>query len=255
MREGLGGSSAELLHKLRRRSPIFTFHDALEISGYEKNYLGLVLHNLEESGWIERIEKGKYLILPIEARSGEYTLHEFIVGSFLVDPSVVAYWSAFHHHGFTEQIPNVVFIQTTSRKRKRELRILNIRYKIIKIVDRKFFGWKKIWLDGEKIDITDTEKTIIDCLDKPKHCGGITEVNKAFISKEFDADKLTEYLKKFDSGAVAKRCSYLADKNNVELEIPRRLRKKGINLLDPSMPKKGDVDREYGLLINVRIPS
>jgi len=44
MRKGLRGSSAELL---RRRSRVFTFRDALEVSGCGEGYLRLLLHRLE----------------------------------------------------------------------------------------------------------------------------------------------------------------------------------------------------------------
>ncbi len=30
----------------------------------------VMLHRLEKKGWLERIEKGKYLIVPLEGREG-----------------------------------------------------------------------------------------------------------------------------------------------------------------------------------------
>jgi predicted transcriptional regulator of viral defense system len=65
----------------------------------------------------ERIEKGKYLTIPLGAKKGGYTINEFVIGSQLVKPAVIAYWSALNYHWFTEQIPNTVFIQTTARKK------------------------------------------------------------------------------------------------------------------------------------------
>jgi len=253
MKEGLKKSTAELLHKLRRRGPVFTFNDALEISGYNRGYLKLMLHKLEKSGWIERIEKGKYVILPLEAEKGKYTLHEFIVGSTLVKPSAIAYCSALHYHGLTEQIPNVIFVQTISRKKKRELTVFGARYRIVRIVERKFFGFEPIWIEGSKIYITDKEKTIVDCLDKPKFCGGVIEVYNALKEESIDVRKLFEYLKKFNSSAVAKRLAYLAKLVNLNLEVPSYLIKDGIATLDPTLPKKGKVDHKLKLLINIEL--
>jgi len=253
MRRGLRGSSAELLHKLHRRGPVFTFRDALEVSGYDRGYLKLVLHMLERGGWIERIERGKYVILPLEAEKGMYTLHEFVVGSTLVEPSAIAYWSALHHHGLTEQIPNVVFVQTTSRKKRRELTVLGTRYKIVRVVKRKFFGLEPLWIEGFKVYVTDREKTIIDCLDKPQYCGGVIEVYKALREGGVDAGRLSKYLEKFGSGAVAKRLAYLAKLAGLEIEMPSCLIKKGVVALDPTMPKKGRVDRRLKLLVNVEL--
>ncbi|GAJ16306.1 unnamed protein product, partial [marine sediment metagenome] len=51
-----------------------------------------VLYRLQQRGAIERIEKGKYLIIPLGAEKGKYTLHEFVIGSLLVEPYSIAYW-------------------------------------------------------------------------------------------------------------------------------------------------------------------
>jgi len=253
MRGGLRKSTAELLHKLCRRGPVFTFKEALEVSGYDRGYLKLVLHMLERGGWIERIEKGKYVILPLEAERGRYTLHEFVIGSELVKPSAIAYWSALHYHGLTEQIPNVVFIQTTSRKKRRELTVFGTKYRIVRVVERKFFGLEPLWIEELKIHVTDKEKTVIDCLDKPQYCGGVIEVYKALGEGDVDVGKLSEYLEKFGSGAVAKRLAYLAKLAGLEVEVPGRLIKKGVVALDPTMPRKGKVNHRLKLLINVEL--
>jgi len=253
MKGGLRRSSAELLLKLRRRGPVFTFRDALEVSGYDKGYLKLVLHMLERGGWTERIEKGKYVILPLEAEKGRYTLHEFVVGSVLVEPSAIAYWSALHYHGLIEQIPNVVFVQTISRKKRRELIVFGTRYRIVRVIKRKFFGLEPFWVEELKVHVTDREKTVIDCLDKPQYCGGVIEVYKALREESIDVEKLSEYLERFGSGAVAKRLAYLAGLVGLEVEIPERLIKKGIVPLDPTMPRRGRVNHRLKLLINVEL--
>ena len=249
----MGKSSVELLHRLRRRGPVFTFRDALEVSGFDRGYLRVVLHMLERRGWVERIERGKYVILPLEAEKGRFTLHEFVVGSVLVEPSAIAYWSALHYHGLTEQIPNVVFVQTTCRKKRRELVVFGVRYRVVRVVRRKFFGFEPLWIEGMRVHVTDREKTILDCLDKPQYCGGVVEVYEALVGGEFDAGRLSEYLKRFGSGAVAKRLAYLAGLVGFDVEVPRELIKKGVVPLDPTMPRRGKVDHRLKLLVNVEL--
>ncbi|MCS7365559.1 MAG: type IV toxin-antitoxin system AbiEi family antitoxin domain-containing protein [archaeon GB-1867-035] len=209
MKLGLRSSSVELLRRLRRRGPFFTFEDALRVSGYSRGYLKLILHLLERGGWIERVERGKYVILPLEAEKGRYTLNEFVVDCMLVEPSAIAYWSALHYHGLTEQIPGVVFVQTTSRKKRREFIVFNTRYKIVRVVERKFFGFDSLWVEGVRVYVTDREKTIVDCLDKLQYCGGIVEVYKALREGDFDWERLSRHLELFGSGAVAKRLAHL----------------------------------------------
>ena len=98
-----------LLDLLASKKTVFTFYDAKKLSGMNKNVLSVLLHRLEKSGWIERIEKGKYMIVPLGERKGEYTLNEFVIGSVLVEPYAISYWSALNYHGLTEQIPHTIF--------------------------------------------------------------------------------------------------------------------------------------------------
>ena len=120
------------------------------------------------------------------------------------------------------------------------------------MVERKFFGLEPLWIEGLKVHVTDKEKTIIDCLDKPQHCGGVVEVYKA-LREEVNVKKLSMYLERFGSGAVAKRLAYLAELAGLEVEVPGHLIKKGVVALDPTMPRRGKVDRRLKLLVNVEL--
>ena len=68
----------DLLNPLAKKGNTFTFVDALKISNLSTKSVQKVLYRLQQSGAIERIEKGKYLIIPLGAEKGKYTLHEFI---------------------------------------------------------------------------------------------------------------------------------------------------------------------------------
>jgi predicted transcriptional regulator of viral defense system len=175
-----------LLNLLAKKGNTFTFVDALKISNLSAKSLQKVLYKLQQSDAIERIEKGKYLIIPLGAEKGKYTLYEFVIGSLLVEPYSIAYWSALNYYDLTEQIPTTVFIQTITRKFNTNLKIFGVHYKIIKIKKEKMFGIRKEWIEETQINITDKEKTMIDCLDKPQYCGGIIEVVKALKNNKFD---------------------------------------------------------------------
>ena len=240
----------ELLNKLARKK-IFTIDEAAKMTGIDRNTLKVLLSRLEKRGWVERIEKGKYIIIPLGAEKGEYTLHEFIIGSLLVKPSAIAYWSALNYHGFTEQISNTVFVQTTARKKKQDLRIFGVRYKIVRIKPEKFFGIEKVWIEEFQVSITDREKTVIDCLDKPRYCGGIIEVAKAF-REELDTEKLREYALRMNNSAVIRRLGYLCDYFGVDIDLPKPETRNYI-LLDPTMPREGHVDSKWKVIINVEL--
>ena len=138
-----------LLDELSKKKA-FTIEDAKQLGYTKKSVLKVILSRLEKKGWIERIEKGKYIVIPLGAEKGKYTQHEFVLGSYLVDPCIISYWSALNYYGFTEQIPRTVFIQTTSRKKHQEITIFGVPYKIIKMKEEKIFGVEKAWFEDKK---------------------------------------------------------------------------------------------------------
>ena len=240
----------KLIDRIASRGNTFTFEEARRILGNNYSVAKVILSRLEKQGWIERIEKGKYMIIPLGAKKGEYTLHEFVIGAILVKPYAFAYWSALHFYGLTEQIPNTIFIQTTARKKKQKLKIFEIDYKIVKIQETKFFGIRKEWIEESHINITDKEKTIVDCLDKPQYCGGVVEIAKALKSEDFDKDKLKIYAKKMGNSGVVRRLGFLCEFLGIEINLPK-IETRNYLYLDPTMPKKGNKNAKWRLIVNL----
>lgn len=64
----LGKTGSELLTEMtRQQKRIFTFKDAAKAYGSSGQSLRELLSTLVKRGWLQRVEKGKYLILPFEA--------------------------------------------------------------------------------------------------------------------------------------------------------------------------------------------
>jgi len=166
-----------------------------------------------------------------------------------VDPYAISYRSALHYYGLTEQIPTTVFVQTPARKKRNLLEIFGVKYQIVRVKADKFFGCRKDWIEETPVSITDKEKTIIDCLDKPYYAGGIIEVAKSLKNSSLDYERLTEYALKIDNFAVVRRRGYLCEKAGVPINLPQPRSKKYL-LLDPTMPKEGKNDPRWRLVIN-----
>ncbi|PIS23606.1 MAG: hypothetical protein COT45_05730 [bacterium (Candidatus Stahlbacteria) CG08_land_8_20_14_0_20_40_26] len=240
----------DVINSFAKKGQTLTFEEALVISGLSRKSLRDLLSDMEKQGYVERIEKGKYMIIPLGAEKGKYTLNEFIIGSLLVNPHCIAYWSALHYYGLTEQIPNIGFIQTTARKKKQEVEVFGIRYRIVRIKDTKFFGIRKEWIEEAQINITDREKTIVDCLDKPHYCGGVVEVAKALRNGKLDREKTSEYAQQIGNSGVIRRLGYLCDFLGINISVPL-VETRNYLLLDPSMPHKGPKNSKWKLIINL----
>lgn len=239
-----------LLENLAKNGDTFTVEEVLNKIDIQREVLWVILSRLEKKGWIERIERGKYLIIPLGAEKGKYTLNEFIIGSLLVDPHCIAYWSALNYYGYTEQIPRTVFIQSTSRKKKQDIEIFGIRYRIIRLKNEKFFGLRKEWIEDTQINMTDREKTLVDCLDKPQFSGGIIEVAKGLKIMDYDKKKLVRYAKRIGNSAVLRRLGYLGEVFSLNLKIPRSDAHNYL-FLDPTMPQKGMRSPDWKLIVNL----
>jgi predicted transcriptional regulator of viral defense system len=242
----------DILKKISKKGDIFAFEELFELTKIDKKILWEVVSKLEQRGYIRRVEKGKYLIVPLSAEKAAYTIHEFIIGSVLVEPYTIAYWSALNYYGLTEQIPITVFIQTTSRKEKQMIEVFGVKYKIVRVKEEKFFGIKKEWIENTQINITDKEKTIIDCLDKPQHCGGIIEVIKALKNKrkELDFKKLSEYANQIGNSGVIRRLGYVCDLLSIKIKLTSP-NVRNYLLLDPTMPPEQTKNAKWKLIINL----
>ena len=129
------------------------------------------------------------------------------------------------------------------------MEIYGVNYQIVRVKEEKFFGIRKEWIEETSISITDKEKTIIDCLDKPRYAGGITEVAKALKSSSLNHDRLTEYALQIDNFALVRRLGYLCENMGVPINLPPPRSKKYL-LLDPTMPAEGRNDPKWRLVIN-----
>lgn len=237
-----------LLDELSKKK-IFTIKDAEKISNTSKEVLRVILSRLEKKGWIERIEKGKYIVIPLGAEKGKYTLHEFVLASYIVNPCIISYWSTLNYYGLTEQIPRTVFIQTTSRKKNQHIKIFGVPYKIIRVKEEKIFGIKSEWFEEINIDLADKEKTIIDCLDKPNYAGGIIEVAKAIRTEDYNKDKLIKYAKKIGNTGVIRRLGYICKILQIPIILPK-IKTRNYLKLDPVLPKTKRLDSKWHLIIN-----
>jgi predicted transcriptional regulator of viral defense system len=239
---------------------IFTVEDAYAHWG-DENRARAHLHELVTKRWIERLERGKYIIIPLEAGpEREWSENPFIIASQLVKPAAVAYWTALHHWQFTEQVPRITYVQTTRRKFQTRKTVLGTAYQFVTVTEQKFFGHKREFIGHQSYRITDPEKTLLDSLDRPDLSGGMPEVAKALRQTDrIRWEVLDDYIARMGSGAVVKRLGFLVERSNVSFpereEHLARWREhltSGLAKLDPSSPREAHrIDTRWRVRINL----
>ena len=236
----------------RRKANIITIDNISKIFKIDKEKLWDILYRLEKKGWLERIEKGKYMVVPLQAKEG-WLEHPFILASKLVKNYYISYRTALAHHGLTEQLPVYIYVATTDRKGKLEYSLQNYIFRFVRIKQTKFFGFKPEFIEGEKVLVAEKEKAIIDCLDKERYSGSIIEITKALNSSKINLNKLKKYGLKMNNSSLIRRLGYLLDllgKDSSGLE--NHLGKYRNIYLSTVLPKKSlGTSKKWRIIINV----
>ncbi|MFQ5946950.1 MAG: type IV toxin-antitoxin system AbiEi family antitoxin domain-containing protein [Anaerolineae bacterium] len=219
------------------------------------------LSRLEAKGWLQRLERGLYLIVPLEAGpAGRWSEDPLVIAAQLDPKGAVGYWSALHYWGMTEQFPRTTFVQTTRRRHTPRIEILGVRYRFVVVVRRKAFGIVTRASEGLEFRVTDKEKTLIDACDRPELAGGIPQIVEALRSGvPLEWETVDDYLARFGSGAVYKRLGFLIERLDVQVpDSPTRLerwrgaRSQGVAKLDPGGSDEGRIDTSWSVKVNVR---
>ncbi len=256
---GLGPKAASLLTMLAGQGKhVFDTQQAHEILGNSRSATHKLLHDLVQKGWLKSLSKGQYLIVPLGAGPGrQYTVHEFLVAHHLAPEGYIAYWTALHHHGLTEQIPRTVWVATPKRRRATD--VSGVTYEFVTLRPYKIFGQESVWIEGEAVPVADLEKSLVDGLDHPEYCGGIAEVAKAihtaWTEQGIDLERLTDYAHRMRNRAIFKRLGYLVERLSLPAEgfaeMWREALSKGYAQLDPTRPKEGRFDGRWRVQVNV----
>ena len=253
----LGPRELQLIYTLEKQNQlIFNIVDAKRILQTSDASVKNVIYRLKNKHRIVEIERGKYLLAPAKSGiEGHWSEHTFKILNKLIDTYYVSYWTALHYWGMTEQIPRTVYVVTT--KIKKDIEFFGEKIQFVTVSPKKFYGYTTEKIDNDYFNIATREKTIIDCLDHPRYCGGLIEVAKGLwtVRNQINFDELINIVEKFNVSSVQRRLGYLLEKSGLLKEHKyRKLKKnfKGFRWLDPSANKKIlCYNRNWGLKINV----
>ena len=247
---------------------IFTTDRARELAprvGLNDSYVCESLLHLRRDKWIVPLRRGLYALS--SSVPGVADVHEFEVAMALVHPAAISHWSALHHHGLTEQVPRQVFVLTTTdaslpRKRTREIDgsvsgypVNGTIYHFVQVQPERYFGTERVWLDDARVSITDLERTLLDCVSMPQHCGGFGEVVYAFgeAIPRLNLERIAEYALRLGP-TIAKRTGWILEYHNCEdsqVEALAAIPMKGHGKLDPTGPRKGAYNSRWSLQENL----
>jgi predicted transcriptional regulator of viral defense system len=246
-----------MLHE--RDRPTFTLVDVAGITGLDQVSARSFVRKLVDRGVAARLRPGLYLLVPFElARTREYLGNAYVVARELAGGKAyyLSHASAMDIHGMVTQPQLVVTVTSPAPMRGRT--ILGTEFRFVRCKRSDLFGTAEHWVEKqEKVVVSDMERTVLDGLKQPEHCGGLTEVAKGISMRRTDlsATKLVDYALRLEVGAVIRRLGYLMEAYGIGApEELVRLREKltsTYSLLDPVLPPEGMFLARWRLRLNV----
>ncbi|MCK4909066.1 MAG: type IV toxin-antitoxin system AbiEi family antitoxin domain-containing protein [Planctomycetes bacterium] len=193
------------IYQVLHAKSVFTTQDAVEVV---KNYnlAALQLHLLVKKGYLQKVRRGLYAIVPVEFIGRSYQPDKFIVASRLTTPYTLSHYTAMELHGPGQAVLNQVY--TSSPNRLLPFSHQGLEFK--GVLTRDLFGVTALNHEGHTIHVTDTERTILDCLRQPNYAGGIVElIHSLERLARIDVARLLEYLKKFNEKALYAKAGFV----------------------------------------------
>lgn len=258
-RTSLSKLSSKILTTLSAQGKtIFTIADALEITKTNNAQTRWLLNDLVKKKWLIRLVSGRYLIVPLSAgEEAEYSENWYVVAKNLIEPKnyYISHYGALDIHEMLVHPLMTIYISSPTRRIPKK--ILGATFRFVYTQPKDIWGIEEDWItSSQKVKVSDLERTIIDCLNRPDLAGGISEIAKGIWTKRNDIDyqKLLKYTKKLGRKSVAKRLGFILENYKIGEDILPKLKNlvtARYQLLDPTLPETGKHISSWKLRVNI----
>jgi len=241
-----------------------TVEDLLKAHPMSRRAANLIVSRLYRKGWLQRIKRGVYAVVPLEAPHSQPAVQDaWPLAMELFAPCYVSGWSAAEHWDLTDQIFNAISLVTARPQRRGLQTFAGVTFRTRTLPIEKLFGTTKLWFGTRRVEVADPHRLIVDILDSPEFGGGgrhsIDVVAAYWKSTHHDPNKLMEYALRYARGTVFKRLGYTAElfgaPTDAWLNECQRHLSAGISRLDPAGPNSGRIITRWRLRINMPLPT
>ncbi|MBX9693910.1 MAG: hypothetical protein K2Z81_16100 [Cyanobacteria bacterium] len=238
---------------------ILSVADFVEFYSITPSYARKMISELVNNGWLARVGKGQYQLLPARTGLDPYpTGDKFTVACQRFPESFIAFGSAAEYHGLTTQLfQSVMLINTT---RSGEQFIGNVRALIIKVNAENHIGCQPV-TRGPNVSVATIERTVLDAIDRPDLCGGISDLPEIIerARGRLNIQALMTLLPTYRSKSLVSKVGWFLE--TFEYEVPPQVEKQMLDwsagvksyLVSPRTPGANLVtmySKKWGLSIN-----
>ncbi|MFQ5838318.1 MAG: type IV toxin-antitoxin system AbiEi family antitoxin [Thermoplasmata archaeon] len=208
-----------------------------------------ILHRLKTRGFVKRLAQGRYAVVGLGDR--EVLGQPFFLGTRLVEPSYVSFWSALHFYGWTEQAPRLILVANTRRSDQRQIEAYQFR--LVRLTPKRFFGYQSTRQGNFEFPMADPAKALVDSLYLPGYAGGVEEVAKALevALETVNVATLVSYAVQMGVKSLCSRLGFLLEGAGVDSDDLRDAASQVYVKLDPSGPRRGRYDGRWRVIVNL----
>jgi len=204
---------------------------------------------LVDHGVLRRFLHGWYVVRgPAES---EVLRDPMFLATRLADPSYVAFGSALHFHGWTEEAPGVTLV--ASPRYSRIHRIGRHPVRVVHLPPRRFFGSAPARHGSLEFAVADPEKAIVDAFYLPRCCGGMRNVVAALgaARPSLRLPRLQAYAVRMGSASLCSRLGYVLEHLGEEARALERHVSDGYVKLDSRGARKGRSSSRWHVIDNL----
>jgi len=213
---------------------------------------------------IARVRKGLYLVPPQLPLGGKWSPDEILAINTLMDDQNGRYQisgpNAFSRYGFDEQIPNRVYVYNNRLSGERSIGAVALT--LIKVSNERLGSTETFKTsDGQTGVYSSRTRTLVDAVFDWSRFNGLPRayewIRRELAAKSVDPGELVKITLQYGNVSTIRRIGTLLEKVGVEERLSRRLErslKPTTSLIPwiPNKPKRGTVNRRWGVVINER---
>jgi predicted transcriptional regulator of viral defense system len=148
------------------------------------------------------------------------------------------------------------------RRQRRPIPLGQAQILFVQVQREKFFGIQETSYHDSFFNVSDREKTLLDCLDRFDLCGGVDEVAQtiAALLPEADAGRLLAYLPRMGNQALIHRLGYILEQLSTRQSVAKTLLdglasmvSRRVYPLDPHGPAGGVTHPRWRVRENIQI--
>ena len=242
--------------------PMVTAQELISALGWTPAQERRVVSRMARKGLIARVRPGLYLVPPRLPPGGRWSPGEFLALATLMNDRGARYQvsgpNAFHRYGWTEQVPNRLYVYNNRISGVR--RIGPVAMTLIKVDDERLGGTEVVRTpDGVDVVYASRARSLVDAVyDWPR----FESLPQAFewIRREVEKDDAfaAEFVRmaiQFGNQGTLKRVGALLERVEVSEHLLRRLERQiqtSTSFIPwiPGRQKRGTINKRWGVVIN-----